>query len=363
VSLHILITGGAGFIGSRLAGQLLGAGHRVTVLDVLHPQIHIRAGRPRDLPDGAVLLPSDVTSPAAWHAALLLDRPDVIVHLAAETGTGQSLTEASRHGLVNVVGTTQMLDGLTQAGIRPAHIVLASSRAVYGEGPWSDAEGTVVYPRGRRHEDLLAAHWDPVGAGGEPLRPLPSRAAATPPHPINIYAATKLAQEHICQAWCAANDTALSVLRLQNVYGPGQAPQNSYTGIVTLFGRLATSGATLDIYEDGEITRDFVYVDDVINALSAAIDRPPSQDRLVDVGSGHATTIGQVARTVARLAGAPEPRVSGRFRDGDVRAASCSIDATISELGWAPAWTLEAGLDESLKWMTEQAALLTSDGS
>ena len=231
----VLITGGAGFIGSRLATALVAAGHDVTVADVLHPQVHDTPGRPTSLAPGVNLLPVDVTSAEGWSALLHLVRPGIVVHLAAETGTGQSLTEASRHASVNVVGTTRMLDAMTAAGHTPDHFLLASSRAVYGEGAWARPDGTLTYPSPRRHDDLEARHWDPVGDDGAPLRPVASRAAVTSPHPSNVYAATKLAQEHILGAWCAAMGPALTTLRLQNVFGPGQSPRNSYTGILTLF--------------------------------------------------------------------------------------------------------------------------------
>ena len=353
-SPDVLITGGAGFIGSRLATALLERGRRVVVADVLHPQVHDRPGRPADLPDGAELLPVDVTVPSCWQAVLRMVQPDTIVHLAAETGTGQSLTEATRHGSVNVVGTTQMIDALTSSAHVPRHLVLASSRAVYGEGAWVAADGTVAHPPPRRHDDLAAGRWDPVGADGVPLRHRPSVAGVTAPNPTNVYAATKLAQEHILQAWCAAKGSALSVLRLQNVYGPGQSPRNSYTGILTLFARLAVTGQPLDVYEDGAIVRDFVHVADVVAALAAAVAAPPQAPRLLDIGSGSPTTILDAARLLADLAGGPGAAVSGRFRDGDVRAASCQIDLARAELGWSPAWSLADGLASLVAWMREQ---------
>ncbi len=353
MSSSVLITGGAGFIGCRLADHLLRAGHQVTVLDVLHPQVHRAYGRPPDLPHGARLLVSDVTHEPDWRGVLALEPFQVIVHLAAETGTGQSLTEATRHGLVNVVGTTRMLDALLSAGQAPNHLVLASSRAVYGEGPWAlpECPNRPIYPPPRLHADLLAGRWDPVTADGAGLQPLSSRAGVTTPNPTNIYAATKLAQEHICRAWCAATGTSLSILRLQNVYGPGQALGNAYTGIVTLFARLASGGETINIFEDGHIIRDFVFIDDVVRAFGAVIGRPPSATRTLDIGSGRKTTISEVAALITRRVNAPDPRISGDFRDGDVRAASCDIGGARTELGWEPTVDLEDGLDRLLVWI------------
>ncbi|WP_410051053.1 NAD-dependent epimerase/dehydratase family protein [Acidiferrimicrobium sp. IK] len=350
----MLITGGAGFIGSRLARDLLARGDRVIVADYLHPQVHPGRGWPADLPREVELVPLDVTVEQTWGTLLRLHAPSVVVHLAAETGTGQSLTEASRHGMVNVVGTTRMLDAFSAQGYTPEHFILASSRAVYGEGEWTAAAGGgSCNPPPRRHEDLAAGRWDPVGAEGEALVHVPARAGRTVPNPSNIYAATKLTQELVLRAWCAAMNSRLSVLRLQNVYGPGQSPTNFYTGILTLFARLASAHSSLDVYEDGLILRDFVFVGDVVTALAAAIDRPPEQSRVLDVGSGAPTTILDAAARIARIAGAPEPVVSGRFRDGDVRAASCDIEPTMQELGWQPKVGLDDGLAQLVGWMRE----------
>jgi dTDP-L-rhamnose 4-epimerase len=347
----VLITGGAGFIGSRLSTRLIDVDDRVVVLDVLHPQVHSGPGRPADLPLRAELLPCDVTSPTGWDAALRLVRPDVVVHLAAETGTGQSLDEASRHGSVNVVGTTQMLDAFTRAGHRPDHVVLASSRAVYGEGAWRAGDGTVVLPPPRRHDDLAAGSWEPLGADGAPLTALAQCAAEIQPRPANVYAATKLAQEHILGAWAAAREVPLTTLRFQNVYGPGQSLTNSYTGIVTLFCRVAKAGQPINVYEDGLMLRDFVFVDDVVAAVVAALDSPPADSRLLDIGSGQATTLLTVAEIVAALYSAPSPQVSGMFRDGDVRSAYADIAAAGRDLGWAPTRSLEQGLDALVSWV------------
>ena len=156
-------------------------------------------------------------------------------------------------------------------------------------------------------------------------------------------------------AWAAAHDTTLSILRLQNVYGPGQSLTNSYTGIIALFARLARAQHTLEIYEDGNIVRDFVYIADVADALFAAVQRPPTgPDRCVDIGSGTPTTIDAVARKIAALCGAPEPVVVGKFRDGDVRAARCDIGPAMDQLDWSPKWALDDGLAALLRWIDER---------
>jgi dTDP-L-rhamnose 4-epimerase len=347
----ILITGGAGFIGSKLATRLVRLGETVVVVDALHPQVHPDGGRPSALPEEVDLLPCDVTSPTSWDAVLKLVRPGAVVHLAAETGTGQSLLEASRHGRTNVVGTTELLDALARHDVLPEHILLASSRAVYGVGRWRTPSGAIHYPGTRAHDALVASRWDPVTDEGESLEAEPSRADRTEPRPSNVYAATKLAQEHVLQAWCAAMSVPLSVLRLQNVYGPGQTVTNSYTGVLTLFARLAAAGQAIDVYEDGEIIRDFVFVDDVVEALLAAIARPPKDLRTLDVGTGRPTTILEAARQLASAAAAPEPVISGRFRDGDVRAASCDTSQTVELLDWRPSVELDEGLGRLLEYV------------
>lgn len=351
----VLITGGAGFIGSALAHRLVTAGHEVGVIDVLHPQVH-PLNQAIDLPASARLFTGDVTHGPDMDAVLRLFRPSQIIHLAAETGTGQSLTEATRHGSVNVVGTAQLLDALTRAGLVPDQLVLASSRAVYGEGAWQCGTQT-FYPRPRSHAQLLAGIWDPQGPLDQPAVPLPSCANRTEPRPTNIYAATKLAQEHMLAAWAAAHDTNLSVLRLQNVFGPGQSLTNSYTGIVTLFARLAREQRQLEVYEDGRIVRDFVFIDDVVDALFASVEKPATEPRCIDIGSGVGTTIHELAQKIATICDAPEPAVVPKFRDGDVRAASCTTESAETELHWRPKIALDDGLQALLGWIAEQPGI------
>jgi dTDP-L-rhamnose 4-epimerase len=345
----VLITGGAGFIGSALARRLVEAGYDLAVMDILHPQVHAE-GAKIDLPSSVRLFTGDVTHAPDCDAVLRMFKPAQIVHLAAETGTAQSLSEATRHGSVNVVGTTQLLDALGRCGHVPDQLVLASSRAVYGEGAWQSGDD-VFYPPPRSHAQLVAGVWDPQGPTGDPAIPLASSASRTEPRPTNIYAATKLAQEHILAAWTAAHDTKLSVLRLQNVYGPGQSLTNSYTGIVALFARLSLEKQALEVYEDGRIVRDFVYIDDVVEGLFAAIESPAAPSRYVDIGSGVPTTIHELAQQLAAICGASEPVVVGKFRDGDVRAARCDIEPATNQLGWRPKWSLEEGMRALLDWI------------
>lgn len=351
----ILVTGGAGFIGTALSDDLLARGPRVIAVDELIEQVHPGRTRPEDLPAGVELVRADVARADTWDALLARVDPQLVVVLAAETGTGQSLTESTRHAMTNVVGTSAMLDAFVRHDAVPEHLVLTSSRAVYGEGAWRGSDGQVFIPPPRTHAQLERAEWDHRDASGAPAVPVPMDAASTQTSPSSVYGSTKLAQELVLRNWASAFSVPLSVLRLQNVYGPGQSPHNPYTGIVTLFHRLASKGQTLDVYEDGNIGRDFVYIDDVVGALRASIASPPSAEtpRILDVGTGVVTSILDAARTIARMYGAPEPVISGKFRDGDVRHAVADISRTREDLDWAPDWTFEAGSAALSAWLKQ----------
>jgi dTDP-L-rhamnose 4-epimerase len=355
----VLITGGAGFIGSRLSAALLADACRVVVVDVLHPQVYPDRTWPAALPTAAERHLVDVTDAGAMEEVVASVRPDVVVHLAAETGTGQSLTEATRHGHVNVVGTTTLMDALTRADHRPQHVLLASSRAVYGEGLWRVRDGEQFYAAARDPEHLARGHWDPVGPPGPSaaVLPEPQRAGVVEPRPSNVYAATKLAQEHLLGAWTSAMGVRLSVLRLQNVYGPGQSLANPYTGVLNVFAQQALAGRPVDVYEDGLIVRDFVHVDDVVAAFRLALRRESGGLLLQDVGSGRPATLLEVARLTAELAGGPEPVVSGRYRIGDVRAAWADVAPAREHLGYVPGIDLRTGVAALLDSVRDREAV------
>lgn len=353
---RLLISGGAGFIATRVVSQL-DADTRVALLDNLHPQVHSNGTWPGTDHENVARYEGDVRDRDQWERAILAERPTVIIHLAAETGTGQSLTEATRHTAVNAMGTSQLLDALTATGHRPAQLVVASSRAVYGEGMWRTSDGTEFYPDGRTARQLEAHQWNPLGPNGQPAEPVPHRAGATEPRPSNVYAATKLTQEHLLRAWGTAMNVPVSVLRLQNVYGAGQALDNSYTGVLTYFARQALAGQEINVFEAGGIVRDFVHVSDVANALIAASRRlPRGTSRTVDIGSGASGTLLEFASILAERAGAPAPRVTNDFRLGDVRAASADISAAAHELDYAPTVAFEDGVSELLAWARTELA-------
>ena len=345
----VLVTGGAGFIGTAMSAGLAAAFGRVVAMDNLHPQVHARPERPEALDAGVELVVGDVTRAADWDALLEDVRPDVVVHLAAETGTGQSLTESTRHATTNVVGTTEMLDALRRHDALPRRIVLSSSRAVYGEGAWRRADGTLVHPGQRTAEILERGQWDFPDA-----EPVAMSSATTVPSPVSVYGATKLAQEHIISAWAKSEGVEAVTLRLQNVYGPGQSLTNSYTGIMALFCRLAREGTSIPLYEDGAVRRDFVLVDDVARALLAAATAAEPGDRPIDIGSGEHQTIGDAATLIARYYGAPDPHVTGQYRQGDVRHAWADITRAQDVLGWTPQVSLEEGVARLASWVDEQ---------
>jgi dTDP-L-rhamnose 4-epimerase len=342
-----LVTGGAGFIGTASAPLLVERFGNVLAVDNLHPQIHPTRSRPDALDARVELRIADICDPITWDEVLKSHEPVALLHLAAETGTGQSLTEASRHAVVNVVGLTRVLDALSQREIHPKHIVLASSRAIYGEGAWRKTSTSEIFYPGQRGPRMLElGQWDFREAEA-----LPFVAGSTQPSPTSVYGATKLAQEYILRTWGQAFGVPISILRLQNVYGPGQSLTNSYTGIVSLFARIARRGESIPTYEDGKMLRDFIFIDDVARAIDLAFKQPPQDARTIDIGSGAATSIAQLATLIAGIYGAPPPYVTGQFRNGDVRHASCRVDAARDELDFRPAVMLPEGLDRLRSWM------------
>lgn len=352
-----LVTGGAGFIGTASSPGLLDAFDRVVALDSLHPQIHPDGAAA--VPDGIELVVGDVSDPAVWDDLLPRVSPDVVVHLAAETGTAQSLTESSRHTIVNVVGTSQMCDALLRHHLVPRRVLLASSRAVYGEGLWRRGDGSVFSPGQRTAEVLAAGQWDFPDA-----QPLPMMAESTPTSPASVYGATKLAQENLLRAWTGAVGSELVIVRLQNVYGPGQSLFNAYTGILSLFCRMAREGRSIPLYEDGQIRRDFVLIDDVARAIVAAatLESAPVGSVPIDIGSGQFQTIALAADLIARSYGAPAPHVTGQYRQGDVRHGWADITRAERVLGWTPKYDLAAGIDRLVSWIDTQDVVPPSEG-
>ena len=344
-----IVTGGAGFIGCAASGALADHFARVVAIDTLNSQIHKTPVRPSALDARVEFVRGSVCDASLW-ARVLEGVPSgfSVLHLAAETGTAQSLGHSTLHTMTNVVGTSAMLDAFTQSGKLPGQILLTSSRAVYGEGIWRREDGTEFYP-GQRGDDMLRAGvWDFPGA-----RHVPFRAGRTHPMPVSVYGATKLCQENLISVWARAMDTTWKIVRLQNVYGPGQSLINPYTGIVSLFVRLAKAGESIPLYEDGAIIRDFILIDDVARAIVRDLCSDSGANAVFDIGTGLQTTIADVARFIARRYGAPEPRVCGKFRNGDVRHASCDAEPAWEKLGFRAEYGLEEGLNRLCAWIDD----------
>lgn len=348
----VLVTGGAGFIGCALSRLAATPHSRWVAVDTLNPRIHESQGRPAALAPDAELVVGDIVEPETWDRVLADWSPDVIVHLAAETDTGLSLDHPLRFSTVNVDGTAQLMEALRRHDVTPRRVVVASSRAVYGEGVWRDDMNGDARTRDQRpHSQLLSSLWDFPGAS-----PMPARAGVTPTNTSNVYATTKLAQEGLLSAWCTSHGVDLSVLRLQNVYGPGQSLINPYTGILALFVRLAAEGKTIPVYEDGAMLRDFVHIDDVARAFASVISPGYVEPGTTtyDIGTGTPASVMEVAQAIATQLAAPDPIVTGDYREGDVRHAWCVIDAALSRLDWSPQIDWQTGIAAYVNWYLER---------
>jgi len=354
------ITGGAGFIGSRLAVALEPHVDQIVVFDSLHPQVHGPAATPPQFGPKTRFVFGDVTDPDALTAAVQAASPALVFHLAAETGTGQSYDEPARYNSVNVMGTAYLIEALRKAraaGLPRCRIVLAGSRAVYGEGAYRAPDGRLVAGPVRTPEDLAAGRYLPSIPGLGALTPCPTPESLAPA-PASVYASTKLMQEYLLEQCGAEGDFEVAILRFQNVYGPGQSLRNPYTGVLSIFSAQVLSGKSLEIYEDGEIARDFVYVDDVVASLVAAGLSVTVPAGPVNVGSGYPATIREVAETLLERLGSSRSNysVSGKFRPGDIRYAVADISRAQTLLDWTPKVSLEAGLAALADWAKDTYA-------
>ena len=351
-----LITGGAGFIGTHVTRLAIAAGGRVRILDNLSPQIH-GADAAYQAPQGGEFFRGDVTIRSDLEPAL--QDVDTIVHLAAETGTGQSMYEIDRYYGVNVQGTALLFDVLANTRHSVRNFILASSRSVYGEGAYlcrsCSPEGERRFPEPRSPEQLEAHQWNPscpvCGSDLEPAATSEDDRLA----PASIYAATKLAQEDLTRVACRALGISHSILRLQNVFGEGQSLTNPYTGILSIFSARVRLGLPLPIFEDGEETRDFVHVDDVANVILRCIEKPPVSGVTLNVGRGEPVSILEVARLLCRLMDSSvEPRITGEYRVGDIRHGFADIHRLVQATGNGPRIRLEIGMKRFCDWVAGQ---------
>jgi dTDP-L-rhamnose 4-epimerase len=343
---RVLITGGAGFIGSRLAKALMASGAAVLAYDNLNAQVH---GETPVLDQEIPLVRGDVRDRTALEATVAEYQPTVVVHLAAETGTGQSGDEPSRYAEVNVVGTARLIEAMRRAKTAPRRVVLAATRAVYGEGAYAGPGGNIIVPMPRRASDMAAGRFGLFDAEGNLLTPMPTQ-ESLPPAPASVYGSTKLMQEYLLQQ--TEGSWNLAILRLQNVYGPGQSLRNPYTGVLSIFCQQALSGKILNIYEDGEIHRDFVFVDDVVAAFVAAIRTETAAGHTINIGTGQRTSIRDAAVAILSALGLARDRlrVTGDFRVGDVRHAVADITCAKQVLDWHSTVPFDKGISALASW-------------
>lgn len=354
----ILITGGAGFIGSNIALRLLGKGLKVTVLDNLSPQIH--GGNPeissplyRNIIDKVTFVKGTVTSKEDWINAI--KDQDAIIHLAAETGTGQSMYEIQKYIDVNIGGTGLMLDILANANHQIKKIIVASSRAIYGEGRYGCADHGIVYPTERRDEEMAKGDFSCKCPVCNKTVSLLSTTEDSKIHPTSVYGITKQNQEQMVLTVCKSLGIAAVAYRYQNVYGPGQSLSNPYTGILSIFSTIIKNGNAINIFEDGKETRDFVFIDDVVEATVLGLENENANGQVYNVGTGVATDVVTVANTLAKFYNQEIPiQISGNYRLGDIRHNFADISKIKSELGFEPQWNFEKGIETFTNWVNEQ---------
>lgn len=351
--VHVLITGGAGFIGSHVCDELLRCGHKVRVLDNLDPQVHEQGAQPSYLAAEAELIVGDVRDRTRVDAAL--QGVDAVIHLAACVGVGQSMYEIGRYTEVNDYGTAVLLQALSERPV--ARLVVASSMSIYGEGLMADAAGRFHDQVERTAEQLRLGHWEPAGLDGASLLPLPTPETKRP-NLNSVYALGKFAQERMCLVVGRAYGIETVALRLFNVYGTRQALSNPYTGVLAIFASRLLNGKAPLIFEDGEQRRDFVHVRDVARAFRLALEAKAAVGHALNVASGESVTIRGVGeRLAAALDVAITPVTTGRYRIGDIR--HCFADPALARqmLGFEADVAAADGFAELVDWLAGEAAV------
>ena len=354
MSNHILITGGAGFIGSHLADALLARGHRGRALDNLSPQVHGTDGtRPDYLNEEVELVCGDVRNPEVVRRAL--QDVDVVYHLAAAVGVGQSMYEIAHYTAVNNLGTAVLLEALAARPV--ARLVVASSMSLYGEGLYHCPDGSICVGEERSLGQLRAGEWEVRNAGGEVLTPM-STPETKLPSLASVYALSKFDQERMALLVGRAYGIPSTALRFFNVFGTRQALSNPYTGVLAIFASRLLNDKRPTVFEDGRQRRDFVSVYDIAQACCLVLDQPQSADRVFNVGSGRSYSISEVAERLARVMGKEyiQPEVTGKYRVGDIRHCFADISLARATLGYEPRVQLEEGLEELAGWLEGQVA-------
>jgi len=349
---RVLITGGAGFIGSHLGRHLLERGYRVRALDNLLPQVHDGSPRPAYLDDDVELVEGDIRDRDSVERAL--DDVDTVVHLAARVGVGQSMYEIAEYTSVNACGTGVLLEAMMDKPVRK--LLVASSMSVYGEGRYV-CDSTPIEAVERKRSQLERGEWEPRGPNAERLRPA-ATPESKPPSLSSIYALSKYDQERMCLMFGSSYGVPTVALRFFNVYGPHQALSNPYTGVLAIFAGRLLNGRAPAIFEDGEQRRDFVNVNDVARACILALERDDCDGEAVNVGSGESVTVREIATRLARVLGREEiqPEISCKYRVGDVRHCFADVSLARRRLGYQPSVTLERGMAELAGWLEGQVA-------
>lgn len=353
---NILITGGAGFIGSNLTINLVKKGFNVTILDNLSKQIH-GENKNSDLYNSvkniANFVSGDVYNLSDWEK--VLKGQDAIIHLAAETGTGQSMYEITRYNEVNIIGTSNLLSILANKKHTIKKMIVASSRSIYGEGRYYCKVDGYVYPFAREEKDLLNGNFDakcPFCKGELKLKPTDELSKI---QPSSIYGITKHQQEQMMMLMGVVLNIPVVSLRYQNVYGPGQSLTNPYTGILSIFSTRLLNENDIEIYEDGKATRDFVYIDDVVNATTIALEKEEANNKIFNIGSGTAISVYEVASTLKQLYKSKgKITISGKFRLGDIRHNYADLTKITATLGFLPEVNFKTGINRFVKWVKSQ---------
>ncbi len=352
---RILITGGAGFVGSHLADELLASGYRVRVLDNLSPQVHgPEKKRPSYLDREVELVVGDVRDADTLRRALV--GVEAVFHFAAMVGVGQSMYQIERYTSVNQLGTAVLLEALAER--RLARLVVASSMSIYGEGLYRRPDGTLVPGSQRSLEQLKARDWEVRDPDGALLCPVPTPETKQPELP-SVYALSKYAQERMCLTVGQTYGIPTVALRFFNIYGPRQSLSNPYTGVLAIFASRFLNDRPPLVNEDGLQRRDFVHVRDVARACRLALEVADAAGRVFNIGSGQTTTILGVARRMADVLGKDslQPVVTGEYRMGDVRHCFPDISLARQVLGYRPEITLEEGLVELAAWLEGRPAV------
>jgi dTDP-L-rhamnose 4-epimerase len=355
MTLRVLLTGGAGFIGSHVADELLSAGYEVRVLDNRTAQVHgTLDGPPAHLAPEVEYICGDVRNRGALQRALR--NVDRVLHLAAMVGVGQSMYEIEHYTAVNELGTATLMQALLEC--RVGRLVVASSMSIYGEGRYFTSAGEICDTLDRDAAALRVGDWEPKDAGGAPLRPVPTPEDKQPSL-RSIYALNKYAQERMCLLIGEAYGIPTIALRFFNVYGPRQALSNPYTGVLAIFATRLLNGKRPRVFEDGAQRRDFVHVSDVARACRLALEAPPELCGVFNIGSGDSRPVRDVAVLLAAALGRPElaPEITGRYRTGDVRHCFADIAQGRDRLGFEPQVAFEEGIEELVDWLGGATAI------